>query len=50
MRFATYTNSPDTLPEWITTERYMYCDNFINDYMHSEHFSLLAFIRRLFHI
>ena len=37
MRFATYTNSPDTLPEWITTERYMYCDNFINDYMHSEH-------------
>ena len=51
MRFATYTNSPDTLPipELITTERYMYCDNFINDYMHSEHFSLLAFIRHLFH-
>ena len=37
MRFALYTNSPDALPapEWIRTERYMYCDNFINDYMKS---------------
>ena len=48
MRFATYTNSPDTLPEWITTERYMYCDNFINDYTKSRHFDLLAFVKRLF--
>ena len=47
MRFATYTNSPDTLPEWITTERYMYCDNFIYDYMKSKRLDLLSYIRRL---
>ena len=37
MRFALYTNSLDTVPtpEWIKTERYMYCDNFIYDYMKS---------------
>lgn len=45
MRFTTYTNSMDTLsmPEWIRTERYMYCDNFVNDYMNSDRFSL-AFV------
>ena len=48
MRFALYTNSLDTLPEWITTERYMYCDNFINDYTKTRHFDLLAFVKRLF--
>ena len=50
MRFITYTNSMDTLsvPEWIKTERYMYCDNFVNDYMKSDRFSLLSFIRNLF--
>lgn len=33
MRFVTYTNSLDSLslPEWMRTERYMYCDNFVND-------------------
>lgn len=51
MRFTTYTNSMDTLsmPEWIRTERYMYCDNFVNDYMNSDRFSLLSFIKHLFH-
>ena len=50
MRFAVYTNFQDTiLPEWIQTERYMYCDNFVNDYMKSNHFSLLSFVRHLFH-
>ena len=48
MGFTTYTNSPDTLPEWITTERYMYCDNFVNDYMKSEHFGLLSLVKHLF--
>ena len=50
MRFITYTNSMDTLsvPEWIKTERYMYCDNFINDYTKTRHFDLLAFVKRLF--
>ena len=44
MRFEVYTNSQDTiLPEWIQTERYMYCDNFVNDYMKSNRFSLLSF-------
>ncbi len=34
MKFAEYTSSLDALPvpEWIIAERYMYCDNFINDY------------------
>ena len=51
MRFALYTNSPDALPapEWIRTERYMYCDNFINDYMKSRRFGLLSLVRRLLH-
>ena len=64
MRFVTYTNSLDSLslpewmrtnpldtvptPEWIKTERYMYCDNFVNDYMKSEHFGLLSFVKHLF--
>ena len=49
MRFEVYTNSQDTiLPEWIQTERYMYCDNFINDYTKTRHFDLLAFVKRLF--
>ena len=49
MRFAVYTNFQDTiLPEWIQTERYMYCDNFINDYTKTRHFNLLAFVKRLF--
>ena len=50
MRFVTYTNSLDSLslPEWMRTERYMYCDNFINDYTKSRHFDLLAFVKRLF--
>ena len=51
MRFALYTNPLDTVPtpEWIRTERYMYCDNFINDYMKSRHFGLLSLVRRLLH-
>lgn len=50
MRFALYTNSLNALPtpEWIRTERYMYCDNFINDYTKTRHFDLLAFVKRLF--
>ena len=36
-------------PEWIKTERYMYCDNFVNDYTKSNRFSLLSFVKRLFH-
>ena len=50
MRFVTYTNSLDSLslPEWMRTERYMYCDNFVNDYMKSEHFGLLSFVKHLF--
>ena len=49
MRFALYTNSPEALPtpEWIRTERYMYCDNFIYDYMKSKRLDLLSYIRRL---
>ena len=49
MRFITYTNSMDTLsvPEWIKTERYMYCDNFGNDYMKSDRFILLSFGKNL---
>ena len=51
MRFALYTNSLNALPtpEWIRTERYMYCDNFINDYMKSRLIGLLSFVRRLLH-
>ena len=51
MRFVTYTNSLDSLslPEWMRTERYMYCDNFINDYMKSRRFGLLSLVRRLLH-
>lgn len=50
MRFITYTNSTDffSIPEWIKTERYMYCDNFIIDYIKSDQFSLLSFLRNLF--
>ena len=49
MRFVTYTNSLDSLslPEWMRTERYMYCDNFIYDYMKSKRLDLLSYIRRL---
>ena len=49
MRFALYTNSLDTVPtpEWIKTERYMYCDNCIYDYMKSKRLDLLSYIRRL---
>ena len=33
MKFAEYTSSLDALPvpEWIIAERYMYCDNFVNE-------------------
>ena len=50
MKFAEYTSSLDALPvpEWIIAERYMYCDNFINDYTTTRHFDLLAFVKRLF--
>ena len=50
MKFAEYTSSLDALPvpEWIIAERYMYCDNFVNDYMRSDRFSLLSFVRHLF--
>lgn len=50
MKFSEYTSSLDALPvpEWIIAERYMYCDNFINDYTKSRHFNLLAFVKRLF--
>ena len=39
MKFAEYTSSLDALPvpEWIIAERYMYCDNFINDYTKTRH-------------
>lgn len=49
MKFAEYTSSLDALPvpEWIIAERYMYCDNFINDYTKTRHFDLLAFVKRL---
>ena len=47
MKFAEYTSSLP-VPEWIISERYMYCDNFINDYTKSRHFDLLAFVKRLF--
>ena len=49
MKFAEYTSSLDTLPvpEWIIAERYMYCDNFIYDYMKSKRLDLLSYIRRL---
>ena len=52
MKFAEYTSSLDALPvpEWIIAERYMYCDNFINDYTKTRHFNLLAFVKRLFRI
>ena len=49
MKFAVYTNDALPLPEWIRTERYMYCDNFVNDYVKSDRFSLLSFVKRLFH-
>ena len=51
MKFAEYTSSLDALsvPEWVRAERYMYCENFINDYTKAEHFGLLAFVKRLFH-
>ena len=51
MKFAEYTSSLDALPgpEWIIAERYMYCDNFINDYMKSRRFGLLSLVRRLLH-
>ena len=51
MKFAEYTSSLDALPvpEWIIAERYMYCDNFVNDYVKSDRFSLLSFVKRLFH-
>ena len=47
MKFAEYTSSLDALPvpEWIIAERYMYCDNFINDYTKTRHFDLLAFVK-----
>ena len=48
MKYAVYTNDTLLIPEWIRTERYMYCDNFINDYTKSRHFDLLAFVKRLF--
>ena len=50
MKFAEYTSSLDALPvpEWIISERYMYCDNFVNDYMKSEHFGLLSLVKHLF--
>ena len=50
MKFDIYTDAQDILPipEWITTERYMYCDNFVNDYMKSEHFGLLSLVKHLF--
>ena len=49
MRFALYTNSLDTVPtpEWIKTERYMYCDNVIYDSLKSKRLDLLSYIRRL---
>ena len=48
MKFAEYTSSLDALPvpEWIIAERYMYCDNFIYDYMKSKRLDLLSYIRR----
>ena len=51
MKFTEYTSSLDALPvpEWMKAERYMYCENFINDYTKAEHSGLLAFVKRLFH-
>lgn len=52
MKFTIYSNSQDSLPipEWITTERYMYCENFVNDYTHTGHNGFLSFVKRLLHI
>ena len=47
MRFEVLSNSQDTiLPEWIQTER-SYCDNFVNDHMKSNRFSLLSFVEHV---
>ena len=52
MKFAEYTSSLDALPvpEWIIAERYMYCDNFANDYDNYGHKGFLSFVRHLLHI
>lgn len=35
-------------PSWITSERYLYCDNFARDLAGSRHASFLASILKLF--
>lgn len=52
MKFDIYTDAQDILPipEWITTERYMYCDNFATDYDNYGHKGFLSFVRHLLHI
>lgn len=37
-------------PSWIKSERYLYCENFAQDLTGSRHASLLASLKRLFHI
>lgn len=36
-------------PLWIKSERYLYCDNFAQDFAGNRHASFLAYIRKLFH-
>lgn len=49
MRFIPYASTSNTIsiPNCIRTERYTYCDNFISDYLHTDRFSLLTFVRNL---
>lgn len=43
-------NCSDTYtPSWITSERYLYCDNFARDLVENTHASFLAFIGKLLH-
>lgn len=34
-------------PAWIKPERYLYCDNFAQDFAESNHASILAFVRKM---
>lgn len=35
-------------PSWISSERYLYCDNFARDFAGNRRASFLAYIRKLF--
>lgn len=36
-------------PDWISAERYMYCDNFLDDMLKPVHQSMTVFLKKLFH-